>query len=41
MHNGDLWVIMEYMEGGKLTDIIDQSKISEPMAGAIILEVSL
>ena len=40
MTNGDLWVIMEYMEGGKLTDIIDKCKsIPENLAGAIILEV--
>ena len=37
--NGDLWVVMEFMEGGKLTDIIDKAKIPENLAAAIILEV--
>ena len=39
LSNGDLWVVMEFMEGGKLTDIIDKAKIPENLAAAIILEV--
>jgi serine/threonine protein kinase len=34
-----LWVIMEYMEGGMLTDIIDKEKFTEPQIAAICLEV--
>ncbi|KAL2912784.1 Protein kinase, partial [Polyrhizophydium stewartii] len=33
-----LWVLMEYMEGGMLTDIIDRHKFSEPQIASICLE---
>ncbi|VEU19856.1 DEKNAAC100304 [Brettanomyces naardenensis] len=37
----DLWVIMEFMEGGSLTDVIDNnSKISEEQIACICLETS-
>jgi protein-serine/threonine kinase len=35
----NLWVIMEYMEGGMLTDIIDRVKFTEPQIATICLEV--
>lgn len=34
----ELWVVMEYMEGGSLTDIIDSSSMDEPQIAAICLE---
>lgn len=34
-----LWVVMEYMEGGMLTDIIDKETFTEPQIAAICLEV--
>jgi serine/threonine protein kinase len=34
-----LWVIMEYMEGGMLTDIIDKETFTEPQISIICLEV--
>lgn len=33
-----LWVVMEYMEGGMLTDIIDKHKFTEPQISVICLE---
>nr|KAJ3419052.1 Protein kinase [Polyrhizophydium stewartii] len=36
-----LWVLMEYMEGGMLTDIIDRHKFSEPQIASICLEQTL
>lgn len=36
-----LWVVMEYMEGGMLTDIIDKETFTEPQISAICLEVLL
>ncbi|KAJ3162771.1 Protein kinase [Geranomyces michiganensis] len=35
---GELWVIMEYMEGGPLTDIIDGNTMNEAQIAAICLE---
>ncbi|KAI9327989.1 kinase-like domain-containing protein [Obelidium mucronatum] len=37
---GDLWLILEYMEGGKLTDIIDNNKLNEPQIAAICQEIT-
>jgi serine/threonine protein kinase len=38
----ELWVIMEYMNGGALTDVIENNqRISEPQIAAICHEVSL
>ncbi|KAI9339663.1 kinase-like domain-containing protein [Obelidium mucronatum] len=34
----DLWLVLEYMEGGKLTDIIDNSPMTESHISAICLE---
>jgi len=35
----ELWVVMEYMEGGALTDVIDNNKLSESQIAAICFEV--
>lgn len=37
-NQGELWVIMEYMEGGALTDIIDNNRLSEPQIALICRE---
>jgi protein-serine/threonine kinase len=34
-----LWVIMEYMEGGMLTEIIENNSFTEPQIATICLEV--
>ncbi|GJJ77016.1 serine/threonine-protein kinase CLA4 [Entomortierella parvispora] len=34
----ELWVVMEYMEGGALTDVIDNNKLSESQIAVICLE---
>lgn len=39
--SSELWVIMEYMEGGALTDVIENNKLSEEQIAAICLEVCL
>ena len=37
----ELWVVMEFMEGGALTDVIDNNaQISEDQIATICLEVS-
>lgn len=36
----DLWVIMEYMEGGALTDVIDNNTMTEQQIATVCLEVS-
>lgn len=37
----ELWVVMEFMEGGPLTDIIDNNTMTEAQISAICLEVTL
>ena len=37
--SSELWVIMEYMEGGALTDVIENNKLGESQIAAICLEV--
>lgn len=37
--NTDLWVVMEYMEGGALTDIIENNALEEDQISSICLEV--
>ncbi|KAJ9081495.1 Protein kinase [Entomophthora muscae] len=34
----ELWVLMEYMKGGALTDVIDGNTLTEPQIAAICLE---
>lgn len=41
IRNTDLWVVMEYMEGGALTDVIEANKMEEDQIAAICLEVGL
>ena len=38
--SGELWVVMEYMEGGSLTDVIDSNKMVEPQIANISHQVS-
>ncbi|KAJ9102946.1 hypothetical protein QFC19_004502 [Naganishia cerealis] len=38
IRNSDLWVVMEYMEGGALTDVIEANKMEEDQIAAICLE---
>ena len=40
VNNADLWVIMEYMEGGALTDVIDNNTMTEQQIATVCLEVS-
>lgn len=37
--NNELWVVMEYMEGGALTDVIENNKLAEEQIASICLEV--
>jgi serine/threonine-protein kinase CLA4 len=37
--NSELWVVMEYMEGGALTDVIDNNHLEEDQIATICLEV--
>lgn len=39
LHKGDLWVTMEYMEGGSLTDVVTCNVMSEPQIAAVCKEV--
>ena len=38
--NNELWVVMEYMEGGTLTDIIENNSLKEDQISRISLEAS-
>nr|XP_019047495.1 STE/STE20/PAKA protein kinase [Kwoniella bestiolae CBS 10118]OCF26425.1 STE/STE20/PAKA protein kinase [Kwoniella bestiolae CBS 10118] len=38
VRNSELWVVMEYMEGGALTDVIENNKLGEEQIAAICLE---
>jgi len=37
--SSELWVVMEYMEGGALTDIIENNTLEEDQISSICLEV--
>jgi serine/threonine protein kinase len=39
VRQAELWVVMEFMEGGALTDVIDNNTMTEEQIGAICLEV--
>lgn len=39
IRNSDLWVVMEFMEGGALTDVIESNKLSERQIAGICREV--
>lgn len=39
--NNELWVVMEYMEGGALTDIIENNQLEEEQISSICLEVRI
>ncbi|BFZ53004.1 Protein kinase [Savitreella phatthalungensis] len=38
LRNGELWVVMEYMQGGALTDVIDNNTLAEPQIARICRE---
>ena len=40
MKGAELWVVMEYMEGGALTDVIDSNSLEEDQISSISNEVS-
>ncbi|KAJ1938047.1 Protein kinase, partial [Kickxella alabastrina] len=39
INSADLWVVMEYMEGGALTDVIDNNKLDEMQIATVCREV--
>lgn len=39
LYRGDLWVVMEYMEGGSLTEVVTTNEMADPQIGAVCREV--
>ncbi|KAF9354894.1 signal transducing kinase of the PAK [Mortierella sp. AD094] len=38
LFRGDLWVVMEYMEGGSLTEVVTTNEMADPQIGAVCRE---
>ncbi|KAF9580189.1 signal transducing kinase of the PAK [Lunasporangiospora selenospora] len=38
LYRGDLWVVMEYMEGGSLTEVVTTNEMADPQIGAVCRE---
>jgi protein-serine/threonine kinase len=41
VNRSELWVVMEFMEGGSLTDVIDMNRMQEPHIACICQQVAI
>jgi protein-serine/threonine kinase len=41
VHSNELWVIMDFMEGGPLTEVIEQNTMNESQIACICYEVCM